>query len=130
MQPGLLVLFMDLYCYHEKLDEALDYYKRTKSMEGSKIDASKAVRLANLLCKNDKYQGDLTLPHYVTVKDQACEVIASIYLEPISDIEPFQLGQTARHLAVIRSLAKSSCLVVHSQCVLPMCLQNIVCYFF
>ncbi|KAF6210429.1 hypothetical protein GE061_013535 [Apolygus lucorum] len=61
LQPGLLVLFMDLCCHHGKLEEALDYYNRAMSKEASRLDASKAVRLACLLCNNDRYDEALKI---------------------------------------------------------------------
>uniref|UniRef100_A0A0K8SN95 Leucine-rich PPR motif-containing protein, mitochondrial n=1 Tax=Lygus hesperus TaxID=30085 RepID=A0A0K8SN95_LYGHE len=61
LQPGLLVLFMDLCCHHGKLEDAMDYYNQAMAKEGSRLDASKAVRLAYLLCQNDRFEEALKI---------------------------------------------------------------------
>lgn len=61
LQPGLHALMMELHCSVDDVDEAMNYYGKIKSREGTRLDPVKAIKLALLLCSNDKFQDALEI---------------------------------------------------------------------
>ncbi|CAH1403829.1 unnamed protein product [Nezara viridula] len=67
---GLNVLIMDLYVYHEKLPEALEYLNKIFENEDVEIDPGKVIKMAALMVKNNMTQEAIDLiskrkPHEV-----------------------------------------------------------------
>ncbi|XP_018326773.1 leucine-rich PPR motif-containing protein, mitochondrial [Agrilus planipennis] len=58
---GTHAQMIDLYCYHDKLDKALEHYEKFKEFNDEHLDNSKTLRLANLLIRNDHFDEGIAL---------------------------------------------------------------------
>jgi hypothetical protein len=60
---GLQALLLEIYCHHNKVEEAISAYSGLMSVIDQPIDDLKILKYANLLATNERYDGKWAEDH-------------------------------------------------------------------